>query len=93
MSDNNSNSRDPLDDAIDLNDLDFDKNLNPDSLLIEELPELSELDTDLVSPELDDDVLANVSEMGIGSDDSEVVRELDIAGDVELAEKLHQEND
>ncbi len=87
MSDNNSNSHDPLDDAVDLNDLDFDKNLNPDSLLIEELPEVSDLDTDLDSPEIDDDVLAIANEVGIGSDDQEVVRELDIAGDIDLAEK------
>jgi hypothetical protein len=87
MSDNKTTTPDPLDDAVDLNDLDFDKNLNPDSLLIDELSEESALEVDLDSPELDDDVLANASDMGIGSDDEEVVRELDIAGDIELAEK------
>lgn len=87
MSDTKTTTPDPLDDAVDLNDLDFDKNLNPDSLLIDELSEESGLEVDLDSPELDDDVLANASEMGIGSDDEEVVRELDIAGDIDLAEK------
>lgn len=87
MSDTKTTTPDPLDDAVDLNDLDFDKNLNPDSLLIDELSEESGLEVDLDSPELDDDVLANANDMGIGSDDEEVVRELDIAGDIDLAEK------
>jgi hypothetical protein len=90
MSDTKTTTPDPLDDAVDLNDLDFDKDLNPDSLLIDELSEESGLEVDLDSPELDDDVLANASEMGIGSDDEEVVRELDIAGDIELAEKTRR---
>lgn len=39
------------------------------------------------SPDSDDDVLENAADMGIGIDDQERVRELNIANDVELAEK------
>ncbi len=89
MADNNSITLDPLDDAVDLKDLDYNATLDPDSFLIEDKDEM-DISGSAPDPESDDDVLAAASEVGIGSDNEEVVRELDIAGDVELAEKLRR---
>lgn len=85
MTDDSGNPSD-LDDTLDVQDLDYNQ-VDPDSLLIEDESDISGSAPD---PESDDDVLANAQEVGIGIDDPEIVRELDIAGDVELAEKLRR---
>lgn len=85
MTDDSGNPSD-LDDTPDIQDLDYNQ-VDPDSLLIEDESDISGSAPD---PESDDDVLANAQEVGIGIDDPEIVRELDIAGDVELAEKLRR---
>lgn len=85
MTDDSGNPSD-LNDALDIQELDYNQ-INPDSLLVEDEADISGSAPD---PESDDDVLANAQEVGIGIDDPEIVRELDIAGDVELAEKLRR---